>query len=235
MTEVSNYVEKQPHIPEHCSIVARVYMNKVNACSISTERLGENMMRPFDACLTNISQSFPLFDIIDCGVGKERVDHKIHGKHYPACAVIIDEFSCANVMTLSYTATFNLFINNPQCYAIMLAACHDNGYVRLLEPYIGNSLLQPKIALITNGSVGSEFHDIMLPRGPLETMEWPSIFNQSYSGYSLRKFRGKRAVIAAEDQWEQSIQRRQSQGSQVTSASKFPLAPAGPSLLPDVS
>ncbi|KAL9106286.1 MAG: hypothetical protein Q9227_008685 [Pyrenula ochraceoflavens] len=182
-SEVSKYIGNHPRIPSHSSIVVRIFMNKSTACSRATERLGENMTRPFDDCLTNASQSMHLFDIIDCGVGKERVDQKIH-------------------------ANFNLHINNSHCHAILLAACHDNGYMRLLEQYIGNMILQQKIALITTTQVGSEFGDMLAPNGPFEGLNWPKIFNQRPVPSPMR-LRGMRAIEYGSKQWALSQQRRE--------------------------
>ncbi|KAL9621190.1 MAG: hypothetical protein Q9160_004322 [Pyrenula sp. 1 TL-2023] len=168
--EIVKLAETRAEISTDTTVVVRMFMNKVNACSVTTERLGEQLMRPFDACLTNASQTLCLFDIIDCGTGKERVDSKIH-------------------------ANFHLYVKNSDCQAILLGACSDNGFVRLLEPYIGNPLLERKILLLTLGSTAAEFHDLIQPKGPFLTLRWPSIFREQLSP-SQRRDQPRRRTVA---------------------------------------
>lgn len=167
--EIGRLAEARADISKDTAIVVRMFMNKVNACSATTQRLGEQLMRPFDACLTNASQSLSLFDVIDCGMGKERVDSKIH-------------------------ANFNLYVKNSDCQAILLGACSDNGFVRLLEPYVGNPLLERKILLLTLGTAAQEFDDLIQPKGPFQALRWPSVFRETLSVSQRREQRRQRSA-----------------------------------------
>lgn len=167
--EVMKFMETKPHKPQTCEIVVRMFMNKDNTCSVTTRRLGEGLMWFFDACVTNATQTISLFDVIDCGTGKERVDTKIHGMLYLLRRYLLLTLPIAN---------FHLFIKNSDCQYIMLGACLDNGFVRLLEPYVGNLLLEHKITLLTLGTVAPEFTNLIQPKGPFQTIRWPSIFRE---------------------------------------------------------
>ncbi|KAL4902074.1 hypothetical protein BDW74DRAFT_181236 [Aspergillus multicolor] len=58
----------------------------------------------------SFSQAFDTCDFVVVGAGKDRADEKIKG-------------------------VFKQFITNPTCRHVIFGACHDNGYVRLLEKY----------------------------------------------------------------------------------------------------
>ena len=73
----------------------------------------------------------PLFDYLNCGGGKERVDDKIRENTH-------------------------LFLADSNCHSLFLGICNDNGYVRMLERYNNNPIPAAKIVLLTNGSITPE-------------------------------------------------------------------------------
>lgn len=73
----------------------------------------------------------PLFDYLDCGGGKERVDDKIRENTH-------------------------LYLADSNCHGVFLAICNDNGYVRMLERYNDNPIPSAKIVLLTNGNITAE-------------------------------------------------------------------------------
>ncbi|GAB1316540.1 hypothetical protein MFIFM68171_06750 [Madurella fahalii] len=78
------------------------------------------------------SQADDMFDFVLVGKGKDRADHKLIG-------------------------TFRQFVENPSCKHILLACCHDNGYVRMLEKYVYDPTVVGKVTMIKSPQAGSEF------------------------------------------------------------------------------
>ncbi|KAI1370176.1 hypothetical protein F4677DRAFT_451645 [Hypoxylon crocopeplum] len=81
------------------------------------------------------SQSSPLSDFVLVGAGKDRADKKIEGM-------------------------FEQFVENPTCRYTFLGACHDNGYVRLLEKYNLDDALRERVILLHSFDVGREFSSL---------------------------------------------------------------------------
>ncbi|KAL3490219.1 hypothetical protein BJX62DRAFT_207663 [Aspergillus germanicus] len=77
------------------------------------------------------SQARDLSDFVLVGSGKDRADEKIKG-------------------------TFQQFITNPTCRHVIFAACHDNGYVRLLENP-KNTAAANRVTLLRPFETGREF------------------------------------------------------------------------------
>ncbi|KAL4883362.1 hypothetical protein BJY04DRAFT_184509 [Aspergillus karnatakaensis] len=80
---------------------------------------------------TGFSQAFDASDFVLVGSGKDRADEKIKG-------------------------TFQQFITNPTCRHIIFGACHDNGYVRLLERH-QNTAVADRVTLLPAFETGKEF------------------------------------------------------------------------------
>ncbi|KPI35382.1 uncharacterized protein AB675_11733 [Cyphellophora attinorum] len=79
-------------------------------------------------------ETFFLFDYIDAGQGKERVDYKIR-------------------------ENFNLCVTDPRCRHIFLAVCKDNSFARMLEGYQHDAARQ-KLTLVAPGYVQWELWDM---------------------------------------------------------------------------
>ncbi|KAK0643759.1 hypothetical protein B0T16DRAFT_459868 [Cercophora newfieldiana] len=78
------------------------------------------------------SQADDMFDFVLVGKGKDRADHKL-------------------------MAAFRQFAESPSCRRILLAGCHDNGYVRMLEKFVHNSAVAEKVTLLKSFQTGSEY------------------------------------------------------------------------------
>ncbi|PSN73276.1 hypothetical protein BS50DRAFT_568853 [Corynespora cassiicola Philippines] len=85
-------------------------------------------------------------DFVLVGGEKELVDEKIKG-------------------------TFSQFVKNPTCRHIIFGACHDNGYVRLLEKHVAG---KDRITLLQSYMVGKEFTSL-----PMEVMKMEGVFRNS--------------------------------------------------------
>jgi hypothetical protein len=135
----------------HSKIIVRVFFNAASAWG----KLGKDGIRGTAAChafMIQFSETYPLFDFLDCGSGKERADTKIR-------------------------QNFELFIDNPYCRAVFLAVCYDGGFVRMLEPYQYSEDALNKIVLIKAGQVAPGF--LSVPR--FKFTEFTSVFHEQYS------------------------------------------------------
>ncbi|KAK5044738.1 hypothetical protein LTR84_010512 [Exophiala bonariae] len=146
--EVTKYIRDQKGtIPYTSAIVTRVFQNfqTISRTAQAPSRHG-NGRRDWHIFSIQFTEKFPLFDFFDAGRGKERVDDKIR-EH------------------------FHLFLSHPNCYAIFLAACKDNGFARMLEPYVDHPSIREKIILVSPGFKAPEIAGL-----PFTTIVWPSIF-----------------------------------------------------------
>ena len=67
----------------------------------------------------------------------------------------------------------HLFIANPRCYTIFLAATTDNGFARLLEQYMTCDALKQKIVLVHPGYLATE-----IERLKYDSVEWRDVFQR---------------------------------------------------------
>ncbi|KAJ9609809.1 hypothetical protein H2200_006138 [Cladophialophora chaetospira] len=111
-----------------------------------------------------VTEKLPLFDFFDAGRGKERADDKIRGRRPPLTMQ-------ARPRTNPSTENFHLYLSTPNCHAIFLAACLDNGFARMLEQYNDHPIARQKIVLVSPGYVAIEIQRL----GFTET-QWPSVF-----------------------------------------------------------
>ncbi|KAF2499390.1 hypothetical protein BU16DRAFT_535752 [Lophium mytilinum] len=81
----------------------------------------------------SFSQAHAMSDFVLVGNGKDRADEKVKG-------------------------IFEQFVKNPTCRHIVFGACHDNGYVRMLEKYAGDSIIAERVTLLHSFEIGREFH-----------------------------------------------------------------------------
>lgn len=57
---------------------------------------------------------------------------------------------------------FKHFAKNPTCRHIIMGACHDNGYVRLLEDYVDDKEVFDRVTLLHSFQVGREVKELKL-------------------------------------------------------------------------
>jgi hypothetical protein len=68
---------------------------------------------------------------------------------------------------------FHLFLSTPNCHAIFVAACLDNGFARMLEQYSDHALAREKIVLVSPGFMAFEIQNL-----GLREVQWPRVFAQ---------------------------------------------------------
>jgi hypothetical protein len=61
-------------------------------------------------------------------------------------------------------------VKNPTCRHILFGACHDNGYVRMLEDFAGDSAIVDRVTLLYSFSVGKEFKKLPFRSTTLDTV-----------------------------------------------------------------
>lgn len=75
--------------------------------------------------------------------------------------------------TDAHAENFNLYLSTPNCAAIFVAACLDNGFARMLEPYTGHEPSYEKIILVSPGHMALEMFKLNF-----KSVSWPSVFAQ---------------------------------------------------------
>ncbi|KAF7549187.1 hypothetical protein G7046_g8427 [Stylonectria norvegica] len=95
---------------------------------------------------SGFSQVEDLFDFILVRKGKDRADHKLIG-------------------------AFQQAVQSPCCRKIILAACHDNGYVRMLEKFVHQPEVVAKVTLLKSFQTGVEFAPL-----PFSSVTMESVF-----------------------------------------------------------
>ncbi|KAJ9496711.1 hypothetical protein H2202_007785 [Exophiala xenobiotica] len=146
--EVTRYImEQAPSIPVMSKIITRVFCNfgTSERRMLSRQRVRSTAvgLREFAVQFT---ERVPLFDYFDAGRGKERADDKIR-------------------------ENFHLFLSTPNCHAVFVAACTDNGFARMLEQYGDHPFANQKIILVSPGYTALEFE-----RFHFKHVEWPTVF-----------------------------------------------------------
>lgn len=111
----------------------------------------ESTLRHFALGFT---QSQPLFEIIDAGHGKERVDYKVKGQF----ANLHNKSRMRSCV--SGPEHLNLFAANRQCKHVFLGCCHDPGYAATLEPYKANEAMVSRLTLLEPSRFGWQYTDL---------------------------------------------------------------------------
>ncbi|KEF58787.1 uncharacterized protein A1O9_03630 [Exophiala aquamarina CBS 119918] len=149
--EVTKYIRDQKGtIPFASKVITRVFQNFKSIITSENSSLRQRktaqQQRDLTTFATQFTEKLPLFDFFDAGRGKERVDDKIR-EH------------------------FHLFLSQPNCYAVFLAVCFDNGFARMLERYVDHPSIREKIILVSSGYKALEIGEL-----PLNTVIWPGVF-----------------------------------------------------------
>jgi hypothetical protein len=112
------------------------------------------------------SQAHTASDFVFVGYGKDRADKKIKGTNF----LLALEYKTAD----HYEGIFEQFVNNPTCRHIIFGACHDNGYVRMLEDFANDDAVVERVTLLYSYSVGREFYKL-----PFKSTTIDSVFRST--------------------------------------------------------
>ncbi|KAK5452135.1 hypothetical protein LTS15_007199 [Exophiala xenobiotica] len=125
-TEVLNNLKtavSSSGINADCDVLVNIYANKTGLARTLVACDYIHHPSQIDQFFCSFTQSRSLFQFIDCGPGKERVDAKLRD-------------------------TFRFYAHNAQCQRIYLACSHDNGYIAELDKYRHDMIVMPKVMLI---------------------------------------------------------------------------------------
>lgn len=81
------------------------------------------------------------------------------------------------VHTKIQLGVFEQLVRNPTCRHILFGACHDNGYVRMLEDFAEDVAIIERVTLLRSFSFGREFD-----RLPFQTTRMDTIFRSASPG-----------------------------------------------------
>jgi len=149
--EVTKHIlDQNGGIPITSKIITRVFCNFAGTPGLgmtqSRRRSGPSGIGLPEFAL-QFTEKIPLFDFFDAGRGKERADDKIR-------------------------ENFHLYLSTPNCHAIFVAACLDNGFARMLEQYSDHPKARQKIVLVSPGYVAIE-----IQRLGFNEVQWPQVFS----------------------------------------------------------
>jgi hypothetical protein len=114
------------------------------------------------------TRRYPLVDFVDVGAGKEEADNKLRGtRHLNLLQNTVDRGWPIEVLAFH--------IANPQCEHILLACCHDAGYVPVLRQYAAQATLFERMTLLSAGAVQPDIGDL----GFRTTRIFDSLFGHS--------------------------------------------------------
>ena len=82
-----------------------------------------------------------LCDFTDVGPGKDRADGKIAGE-------LVEEIGRDTIVADFVEETLKLHLYDYHCRNILFGCSHDNGYARLLEQYVDDAEVMPRLTLM---------------------------------------------------------------------------------------
>ena len=131
----------------------------------------EDALQVVSRFTSGFSQSDDMFDFVLVGKGKDRADYKLMGLYdLDSWPVYSDIW-----LTFSNPGAFRQFAESPSCQHILLACCHDSGYVRMLEKYVHTSaVVVKKVTLVKSFQTGSEFAGL-----PFQSTTMDTVFRRS--------------------------------------------------------
>ncbi|KAE9983534.1 hypothetical protein BLS_004116 [Venturia inaequalis] len=132
-------------LPDSTKIVARFYANVeglAETCCKAGIVTSPQVKKDF---VKGFTQGRTLFDFVDVGSGKDRADEKI-------------------------IETFKLHAHDYHCRHIILGCSHDNGFVRLLENYVFDDFVFPRLTLLEGVPFEKEFDTVPFTRSKFGTL-----------------------------------------------------------------
>jgi hypothetical protein len=110
-----------------------------------------------------------MFDFVLVGKGKDRADHKLMGMALvPTLFPMLTRET--RLILVNRPAAFHQFVESPSCRHVLLACCHDSGYVRMLEKCVHNSTIVQKVTLVKSFQTGGEFEGLPFHATTMDTV-----------------------------------------------------------------
>jgi hypothetical protein len=140
------YISNELGLPSHIQIRVRVYANIKGLASAYCHNKILDSRAVLDAFVRGFNMGHPMGDIVDAGDGKECADSKLKGnvQTYGICSSIAGERQYL-ILALAW---FDHDMADVQCQAVIFGGSADNGYARLLQPYLGDNSKNKQIILV---------------------------------------------------------------------------------------
>ena len=122
-----------------CDVLVNFYANKYGLARTLTRAGYLGQPQQLDQFFCSFTRGRSLFQFIDVGSGKERVDAKLRGLSPISKSV--------KVVANKLTDTFRFYAYNAQCQRVYLACTHDSGYVAEFDKY-SHDPIKDKIMLV---------------------------------------------------------------------------------------
>jgi hypothetical protein len=145
-SKVYEYMSNELGLPENIQIRVRIHANIKGLASTYYYSKILDSAADLDAFVRGFNMGHPMGDFVDAGDGKECADSKLKGrlKSYCQYSSIIEERQYLT-LTLGW---FDDDIADVQCQAVICGGSVNNGYARLLQPYVGDCSKNKRIILI---------------------------------------------------------------------------------------
>ena len=163
--EIGNFVQKFQD-SKSWDIKAQIYLDVkalLRRCQHLDISTNEESLRDF-MCGFVQAEGGPLLDIIDVGGNPSQ---KIEG------SLLRLLVGLANVL-LDISGSLHLFANNVHCRRIFFGCCHDEAYAMLLQRYVANPVVAPRITLLASSNHQDSFDSL-----PFDMIGLPQVFRPS--------------------------------------------------------
>ncbi|KAE9364678.1 hypothetical protein N431DRAFT_421835 [Stipitochalara longipes BDJ] len=118
--------------PKTVPVVVKAYANLSGLAQACVRDRKLSCVGDMSQFWVGFTRRHPMVDFVDVGTGKEEADNKLK------------------------TEVLSFHIGNPQCEHILLACCHDAGYVPELREYAAQSSSSERITLLLAGHIRSD-------------------------------------------------------------------------------
>ncbi|KAK4077221.1 hypothetical protein Purlil1_12435 [Purpureocillium lilacinum] len=144
-----------PATAPYLQVIVRVYANAKGLASAYDKANLPDESLSLNNFIRGFNMGNALCDYVDAGDGKECSDEKLKGKRLHAMSHLKNLNSDPQNQ-----AIFQLHIGDVHCQQVLLGASADNGYARLLEPYLSNEAASAKIYLLDGPPFAREMAEI---------------------------------------------------------------------------
>lgn len=149
--KVCEYLSTELELPSQISVRIRVYANKKGLASAYSHNKIIGNADDFDMFVRGFNMGHPMCDFVDAGDGKECADSKLK--------------EC-----------FTHDMADVQCRAVIFGGSADNGYARILQPYVGNTAKSNRIILLEGPPFAKE---LAIMKEKFLVARFPGVFRKT--------------------------------------------------------
>jgi len=148
MLKVREYLDPVVKDAKNVPIMVKAYANLTGLAQACVRERKLNGFMDLSTFFVGFTRRYPLVDFVDVGPGKEEADAKIR-------------------------EVLNFYVGNKQCEHILLACCHDMGYIPVLRQYAAHPSSAERITL----AAGESIYPGMANLGLRTTTQFASLFS----------------------------------------------------------